>query len=107
MDHRLVRDHYVEHCSHQAAALYLFLITVADAQGLSYYADRTISQRLDMDAHGLVQARKQLLQIGLIAYKKPLYQVLSLDASDHTPRRQNAQFQSLGQILKQMAEKAT
>ena len=92
MDHRLVRDHYVEHCSHLAAALYLFLITVADAQGLSYYADRTISQRPDMDAQTLVQARRQLMQVGLTAYQKPLYQVLSLDAANCTPRRQNAQF---------------
>ncbi len=90
-----------------AAALYLFSVTVADARGLSYYADRTISRRPDMDAHGLVQARRQLMRIGLIAYKKPLYQVLSLDAPNRTPRRQNSQFQSSGQILKPMTEKAT
>ena len=40
VDHRLVRDHYIDRCSHQSAALYLFLVTVADAQGLSYYSDR-------------------------------------------------------------------
>ena len=39
VDHRLVRDHHIEHCDPPALALYLFLITVADAQGLSYYAD--------------------------------------------------------------------
>jgi len=89
-----------------AAALYLFLVTVADAQGLSYYADQTISQRLDMDAHCLAQARQELVRNGLIAYKKPLYQVLSLDAHNSTPRRENAQLQTLGQILKQIAEDA-
>ena len=34
VDHRLVRAHYLEHCDPPAAALYLFLVTVADAQGL-------------------------------------------------------------------------
>ena len=41
VDQRLVRDHYVERCDAYALALYLFLVTVADDQGLSYYADAT------------------------------------------------------------------
>ena len=39
VDQRLVREHYIDHLSPEACALYLFLVTVADAQGLSYYAD--------------------------------------------------------------------
>ena len=42
IDQRLVRDHHIERCDAQALALYLFLLTVADAQGLSYYADASI-----------------------------------------------------------------
>ncbi len=33
LDHRLVSDHYIDRCTHAAAALYLFLVTVADARG--------------------------------------------------------------------------
>lgn len=33
LDHRLIRDHHIEQCSHPAAALYLFLVTVGDARG--------------------------------------------------------------------------
>ena len=36
MDHRLVREHHIELLSHEAATLYLFLVTVAYNQGLSY-----------------------------------------------------------------------
>lgn len=36
IDQRLVRDRHIDRCSHRAAALYLFLVTVADAQGLSH-----------------------------------------------------------------------
>ena len=32
LDHRLVSDHYIDRCTHAAAALYLFLVTVADAR---------------------------------------------------------------------------
>src|ERR1700738_1147519 len=35
VDHRLVRERYIERCDACAAALYLFLVTVADAQGLT------------------------------------------------------------------------
>jgi hypothetical protein len=36
LDQRLVSEHYIDRCTHGAAALYLFLVTVADARGLSY-----------------------------------------------------------------------
>ena len=107
VDHRLVRDHYIERCGHAAAALYLFLVTVADAKGLSYYGDQTIARRLDMNAQTLARARNQLIQIGLIAFQKPLYQVLSLEPTHHTLREQNGQIQTLGQILNQIKAKAT
>ena len=106
LDHRLVRDHYIDRCSHSAAALYLFLVTVADAQGLSYYSDRVISQRLAMDANTLAQARQELIRIGLIAYQKPLYQVLALDALIEATNRYPGQLQSLAQIFKQIGEGA-
>ena len=79
VDQRLVRDSYLTRCSTQALALYLLLVTVADAQGLSYYSDKTITQWLSLDTHALNQARQQLLRLGLIAFERPLYQVLALD----------------------------
>ncbi len=81
LDHRLVRDGYIDRCSHPAAALYLFLVTVADARGLSYYSDASVMERLFMDSATLGQARRNLVLVGLIAYRKPLYQVLALDGS--------------------------
>lgn len=79
VDHRLVRDRHIDLISHEAAALYLFLITVADCQGLSYYAEASLCERLVMDAATLVSARACLLKSRLVAYKRPLYQVLALD----------------------------
>ena len=78
VDHRLVRDHYIEHCDPPALALYLFLITVADAKGLSYYADGSTSRLLSLTPDQLHQARQTLIQAQLIAYEAPLYQVLAL-----------------------------
>ncbi len=82
VDQRLVRDHYIDHLSPPACALYLFLVTVADAQGLSYYADGSIAQRLSIEPAVLSQARQALMTQRLIAYQRPLYQVLAL-GMDH------------------------
>ena len=79
IDHRLVRENYFTRCDHSAWTLYLFLVSVADAEGLSYYSDASLMRRLKMDELQLSASRRQLLQAGIIAYEKPLYQVLSLD----------------------------
>lgn len=79
VDHRLVRDRHISRCGHEALALYLFLVTVADAEGLSYYSDPAAGRLLGMNKSTLASARRELCRVGLIAYRAPLYQVLSLD----------------------------
>jgi hypothetical protein len=81
LDQRLVSERHCERCDAPALALYLVLVTVADAQGLSYYGEATLSRLLSMPAARLLQARSDLLRLELIAYERPLYQVLSLDPS--------------------------
>lgn len=80
VDQRLVREHYIDRLSHPACALYLFLLTVADVQGLSYYAEPTLCRRLSMSKDTLRQARQELITRELLAYRRPLYQVLALGA---------------------------
>ena len=107
IDHRLVRDRHIENCSHAAATLYLFLVTVGDAKGLSYYGDPSITQRLSMDQSTLNAARANLIHAGLIAWKKPLYQVLSLDRPQREkqpPRSKMKNALSLGDILNMARE---
>jgi len=81
--------------------LYLFLVTVADGQGLSYYADASIAQRLPLDEAAVSRARQELIAARLIAYQKPLYQVLSLEPVQ--PRI--GKPLSLGEILQQVRER--
>jgi hypothetical protein len=88
VDQRLVREHGMDQLRHAACALSRFLITVAEAHGLSFYADRSLCQRLSMPHEGLHQARQALIQLGLVAYQRPLYQVFALNADlrGATPR---------------------
>jgi len=81
VDQRLVRDHSLDPLSHPACALSLLLVTVADAQGLSDYADSSLCQRLSMTCTEFHQARQALITLGVVASQHPLYQVLALDAA--------------------------
>lgn len=79
VDHRLVRDRHIARCDAHAAMLYLFLVTVADNEGLSWYSDESTARRLSMDTQRLHRARDDLIRAGLIAWVRPVYQVLALD----------------------------
>ena len=102
VDHRLVRDKYICRCGAEALALYLLLVTVADAEGLSYYSERAVSQLLSMDEATVQRGRHELTKAGLIAYQKPLYQVLSLDPLADPPADspRGNRCVSIGEVLR-------
>ena len=78
IDQRLVRAGYIERCDPPAAALYLFLVTVGDAQGLSYYGEPALCRHLQFTPEQLHGARERLIYADLIAFQAPIYQVLAL-----------------------------
>ena len=78
VDQRLVRDGFCRRCEPEQLALYLLLVTVGDAEGLSYYGDASVARLLNLPAARLPAVREGLLQADLVAYRNPLYQVLEL-----------------------------
>ena len=80
LDQRLARHNYFARTTSDAWLLYLFLVTVADADGVSFYSEPTLCQRLGWDQSRLRHNRQALLRLQLIAYAAPLYQVLALPA---------------------------
>jgi hypothetical protein len=120
IDHRLLRDDHLAACAcPRALALYLVLVAASDARGLSYYSERRLSELLSLSREELVRARRRLVDTGLIAWRRPHYQVLSLDPDDirqsrlrnrslqeRDPERSN-QTMSIGDVLRQMAGQAS
>ena len=107
VDHRLVSARYIERCDPPSLALYLFLVAVADVQGLSFYSDASIGRRLRLDSVQLSAARQQLERAGLIAFQKPLYQVLGLDsqpAMAETAHPRTNQTHSVAEILRRVID---
>lgn len=89
-----MRDRHLDHLDVYAAALYLFLVTVSDARGLSWYGDASTARRLSMDESRLQRARNDLIRAGLLAYAGSLYQILALDEPLPPPRSQQVAVNS-------------
>jgi len=97
---RFLREH-MDHLSRDAVLLYFFLSAVADVNGLSFYGDGTLAARLRMPLPSLFQARDELLAYDLIAYERPLTQVLSLPEGCRRRGAPHGQGpSSLGDILR-------
>lgn len=106
IDQRLVRDRHIRGRTPRSLALYLFLCTVADAQGASYYSDSTAAGMLGFCSTELSAARAELVGARLIAYSAPFYQVLSLEpaAAAREPQERLGEELSVGEILRSMME---
>jgi len=102
-DQRLFRSGLTATCGSDALALYLFLLSVADSRGLSYYSDASIGRHLRLDALALSAARAQLIAADLVAHRRPLYQLLSLpDASPAPSSQRVGETASVGDILRRV-----
>jgi hypothetical protein len=79
IDHRFVRDGFLDALHHPEALLYFFLAAVADSRGISWYGDETIRRLLRIPyLHTLQGAIAELAARDLIVFRNGIYQVLSL-----------------------------
>jgi hypothetical protein len=85
IEHRFLRDGFLEGLTHQELVLYLFLVLVADRSGLSYYSYDKICTLARFSLEEYLVARDALIKKGLIAFDGHLFQVLSLPQSGALP----------------------
>ena len=86
VDHRLLRNGYVQVMDHPDQALYLFLVLAADRYGVSFYRQEKICDILGLDFGPFRVARDRLIDLKLIAFEpysvlcpNGHYQVLPID----------------------------
>ena len=85
LDQRLVREGHLRGLGPWSGTLYLFLGTVLDRYGMSWYSARRICLETGMSFDELGCARSELVARDLIAFDDGLYQVLELPSP--TPRQ--------------------
>jgi hypothetical protein len=78
IEHRFLRDGFLEGLTHHELVLYLFLVLVADRSGLSYYSYDKICTLVRLSLEEYLVARDALIKKDLIAFDGHLFQVLSL-----------------------------
>lgn len=89
VDHALYHGGYLHRLSHEAMALYLFLVVVGDRDGRSFYGEATLGQILRLDPAALSAARSTLCAEGLIEFRRPYWWIRSLSrpSAAAEPRR--------------------
>jgi hypothetical protein len=112
VDHGLLRDGHLERLQPREILLYFFLVLVGDRRGLSYYSPPAISRYLKLSEDEIRHARRSLAERGLIAFQKPLYQVLSLPQGEKANpslrargAREGSGPSSIGSLLEQLFQK--
>lgn len=85
VDHQLLHGGYFQKLSHQALALYLFLVVVGNPEGRSFYADPTIERVLRLSSAQLNQARDELCRHFLIDYRRPYWWVKNIPPKEACP----------------------
>jgi helix-turn-helix protein len=78
LEHRFVRDGFWTSLTHHELLLYIFLVLVADRNGLSYYSFDKICALLQLSLDDYLLARNALIKKDLIAFDGHLFQVLAL-----------------------------
>lgn len=76
IDHRFIC--WMESLSCDENLLYLWLVTVGDRHGLSFYSDEKTASRLKITVSEIAEARLGLIRQRLIAYRNGISQVLQL-----------------------------
>jgi hypothetical protein len=87
VDHRLVRNGYLQVMTHDDMVLYLFLIMAADRNGVSFYRKEKICKAVSLDFSQFEIARDRLVNMKLVAFEgysvlspNGYYQVLPVEA---------------------------
>ena len=87
IDHRLIRNGFINVMTHDDIVLYLFLILAADKNGISFYRKEKMCETMSLDYNQFEIARDRLITMKLIAFESysalspnGYYQVLPIES---------------------------
>ena len=75
IDHRLIRNGFLDRMTREDVLVYLFLVLVADKNGVSFYRKEKICETLSLNYHQFEIAKDRLIDMKLIAFER--YSALS------------------------------
>jgi len=93
IEHRFLRDGFLDTLSPYELLLYLFLVLAGDRNGVSFYCYDRICAHLRITVDTYIEARNALIQKDLLAFDGTLFQVLSLPEKPYAGTRAHIQQQ--------------
>jgi hypothetical protein len=78
IDRQLLHGGFLKNLTTEEIALYFFLVLVSGPEGTSYWGYQSISRLLKLPEDDLIRATAGLVKKGLVAFRYPTFQVLSL-----------------------------
>ena len=78
IDRRIITEPFLVPLTPEEIALYFFLVTAADRQGMSFWGHTKMQCILGLTKRALKPSIYGLIEKDLIAYRPPFFQVLSL-----------------------------
>lgn len=87
IDHQLIRNGFLDRMTHEDILLYLFLVLVADKNGVSFYRKEKICETLSLEYNQFEIAKDRLIDMKLIAFEgysalspNGYYQILPIES---------------------------
>ena len=106
--HRFVADGFLSDLGQKELLLYLFLVVVADRNGLSFYSYDKICTLLELSLDEYLKARDGLMKKDLIAFDGTVFQVLDLPSKPIAgPTRKNHQHAANQAAVTQLINQTT
>jgi len=100
VEHRFLSGGFWSSLDPEQLLLYLFLILVADRNGISYYSYDKICTLVGLTLDEYIEARNTLIAKDLIAFNGTLFQVLSLPEKAVSPSAARGQTSEIHQLLR-------
>lgn len=85
IDRQLLHGGFLETLTTEEITLYFFLVLVSGPEGTSYWGYKAISRLLKLPEDDLIRATAGLVKKGLVAFRYPTFQVLSLPPGKAMP----------------------
>ncbi len=99
IEHRFLSDGFWSSLEPHQLPLYLFLVLVADRNGISYYSYDKICTLVGLTLDEYIEARNSLAAKNLIACNGHLFQVLSLPEGAVSPLAAKSQPSEIRQLI--------
>jgi hypothetical protein len=82
IDRELLHQRILPALSHEELLLYFFLVLVAGPEGTSFWSHQRIGKILKLTEDQVLEALRGLMKKDLVAFRYPIFQVLSLPNSN-------------------------